>query len=92
MNHRMQLAVLAGGILAVCGVLAASASNPKDSGSSPADPAVGLSSATTTSVVPSTSTPGPMPGNPSAPGNRNPSNPNPSSPEQGEKDGPPSHP
>jgi hypothetical protein len=42
--------------------------------------------------VPSTSTPGPLPGNPSAPGNRNPSNPNPSSPEQGDRDGQPSHP
>jgi len=91
MKQRTLMSIVAAGILAACGALAASASYSSNSGSYN-DPAVSLSTGTETSVVPSTSTPGPVPGNPSAPGNRNPSNPNPSSPEQGDRDGHPTHP
>lgn len=91
MKNQWKLAFLGAGALALGGALFASATYPQN-GSAAGEPEVSIATGTTTSVVPSTSTPGPLPGNPSAPGNRNPSNPNPSSPEQGDRDGRPSHP
>jgi hypothetical protein len=92
MKESTKFTVLAGGLLGLCGLLAASSSHSADTRSATQDETVTVSTQTSTSVVPSTSTPGPLPGNPAAPGSRNPSNPNPSSPVPGEKDGPPSHP